>query len=303
MSGHPRIVLAAQTSSPATSRITALLSDATSVGRLRSAFGTECRFFDVQPDLVAASRLASVELVIVSPRDRMSSPLTTSVATIHASRRSPPVYVYGDRSVECLRELMPLARAGACGVIVAGVDDDIIGLRRLLARDTLACALDVVRVAVHRVVSSRHLPLLLYCLEHITEPLTASGLARQLKVSRRTLTSWSVMTGEGGVRALTSRCRVLVAVEMLRAAGRSIEHVAHELRFSSSAHLHNTIRRYTGLRPRDAATVEATDWCRRFFTGQENAPRMPASLLPPVEMPLRPAEWFAGPNDHILPPT
>jgi AraC-like DNA-binding protein len=265
MSGRPLIVPAAQTSSSITPRITALLSDATSVGRLRAAFGTECRFFDAQPELVAGSRLASVELVIVSPRDRKSSPLTTTVAAIHASRRSPPVYVYGDRSVECLRELMPLARSGACGVIVAGVDDGIIGLRRLLARDTLASAADVVTQAVHQVVSSRHLPLLLYCLEHITDPPTASGFAHQLKVSRRTLTTWAAMTGGGGVRALTSRCRVLVAIELLRTAGRSIEHVAHELRFSSSAHLHNTIRRYTGLRPRGAVTIETADWCRRFF--------------------------------------
>lgn len=293
--------------SPITPRITALLTDPSGIERVRSAFGTECRFFDAQPELVAASRLASVELVIVSPADRRKSPLTTSVAAIHASRRSSPIYVYGDRSVECLRELMPLARAGARGLIIAGVDDDTAGLRRLLAPDTLARAVEVVTLVVHQIVSSRHRPLLLHCLDHITDPPSASSFASKLRVSRRTLTSWATMTGGRGVRALTSRCRVLVALAMLRTANRPIEQVAHELGFSSAAHLHNTIRRYTGLGPRDAARIEIGDWCRRFFVPRvEDRPRIATtrltSALPPAEMAMPAAEWSARPNDHNLPP-
>ena len=289
------------------SLIVALLPDRARADRLRVAFGTDCRFVDAQPALVAASRLTNAGLVVLSPRDRAGAPVTTSVAAIRASRRSPPVYVYGDRSVECLRELLALGRAGAQGLIVAGVDDDVASLRRLRDHGTLARAVDAVAVVVHQVVSPRHLPLLLLCLEHITEPPTADGYARQLKVSRRTLTSWAGTTGARGIRSLTSRCRVLVAVAMLRDGNRSIEQVAHELHFSSSAHLHNTILRYTGLRPRQAAAVDASDWCRRFFTARDSPPSVRAGAdraakLPPAEMALRGAEWSRTPNDHNLPP-
>lgn len=263
---------AARSSHPAASYVAALLPDRGRADRLRAAFGSDCRFFDAQPALVAASRLAIADLVVVSPHDRAGSPVTTSVAAIRASRRSPPVYVYGDGSVECLRELLALGRAGAHGLIVASVDDDVASLRRLRTRDTLVRAVEAVTVMVHQVVSRRHLPLLLVCLEHIIEPPRADGFARQLKVSRRTLTAWAGKAGARGIRSLTSQCRVLVAVAMLGDARRSIEQVAHELRFSSSAHLHNTIVRYTGLRPRQAAAVDVADWCRRFFAVRDGPP-------------------------------
>jgi AraC-like DNA-binding protein len=67
------------------------------------------------------------------------------------------------------------------------------------------------------------------------------------------------------VRSLASKCRVLTAIELLRDSGRTIEHVAHLLRFASSAHLHNTIRRYAGTVPREAAARDVAFWCRRLF--------------------------------------
>jgi AraC-like DNA-binding protein len=188
------------------------------------------------------------------------------VAAIRASRQGAPVYVYADRTARSMHDLVLLARAGARGVIVRDVDDDPAILRRLLVRGTLERAIESLTLAVQQVVSSRHLPLLLLCIEHISEPPDARECAARLRVSRRTLSAWAQKVGARGVRSLTSRCRVLAAIELMRESGRSIEHVAHMLQFSSSAHLHNTIRRYTGLRPRDAAAHDLAHWCRIFFT-------------------------------------
>ena len=251
---------------PIAPRILALLDDTSSIARFRAAFGDQLRICNDQVRLVVASREPGVELVIVPTRDRLGQSLATSVSAIRASRQGAIVYIYANRSAESLHALMPLARAGARGVIVRDVDDDARSLRRLLERGSLRHAMDVVFAAAQQVVPARQLPLVLLCLEHVIDPLDAVAFARRLGVSRRTLSAWSARVGARGIRPLTSICRVLVAIEMIRDSGRSIEHVAHAMRFSSSAHLHNTIRRYTGCAPREATALPAAHWCRRFFT-------------------------------------
>jgi AraC-like DNA-binding protein len=273
-------------------RVVALLTDQGRTARVRAAFGDQAIICESPGQLLVRSRAKGVELVIVGAINSAGASLTTTVAAIRASRQSPPVYVFGDRSIECARQLMALARAGARGLILLDVDDDAASLRRLLSRGKLADAIETTTIATQQVVSARHLPLFICCIQRVAEPPSAVAVARQLKVSRRTLSAWARQAGARGVRSMTSKCRVLAALEMIRASDRSIEQVAHELRFASSAHLHNTIRRYTGRRPRDAARDDALFWCRRFFrpspTAESRQPR---------------AEWSTVPNDAILPPT
>ena len=255
------------TSTPA---VLALLDEATTAARLRNAYGHTLETSNCQEHLISASRRPGVELVILPPRDRNGRSLAMAVAAIRASRQGAAVYVYADRSAECMRELMPLARAGARGVIIRDVDDDAVTLRRLLTRASLAGAMESVTQIVQEIVPTRQLPLLLLCIESIAEPQTAADFARRLGVSRRTLSSWAGKSGARGVRSLTSKCRVLAAIELIRGSGRSIEHVAHTLRFASSAHLHNTIRRYTGARPRDAAATGLSYWSRQLLAASRS---------------------------------
>jgi AraC-like DNA-binding protein len=248
------------------------------------------------PDLIGVSRDRHVELVILSALDCQKRPLASAVAAIRASRSSPPVYVYTDRSIESVRELVPLARAGARGVIIAGVDDDTTALRRLIESRTCEDAVATVTMAVLEVVKPRYAPLVVRCLEQIDDPPRADAFARSLSVSRRTLTSWANSAGVRGIRALTSRCRVLVAIEMLRDRRRSVEDVALELQFSSSAQLHNTMRRYTGLRPREGLSRDTAAWCEALF---------PAACVrrpPPEESHPPPPEWRVKPNGATFPP-
>ena len=273
-------------------RVVALLTDQGRASRVRAAFGDQALICESLGHLLVRSRATGVELVIVGAPWPPGASLTTTVAAIRASRQSPPVYVFGDRGIECARQLMPLARAGARGLILLDVDDDVTSLRRLLSRGKLGDAIETVTMAMQQTVSARHLPLFACCIERVAEPPSALAVARQLKVSRRTLSAWARQAGARGVRSMTSKCRVLAALEMIRASDRSIEQVAHELRFASSAHLHNTIRRYTGRRPRDAAKDDAGFWCRHFFTPS-----------PPGENRQPRAEWPTVPNDAILPPT
>lgn len=287
-------------------RVLSLTADQTGSARLRAAFGPAFADAATQPELITASRSDGVALVIVTPCDHAGRSLVTAVAAIRASRRSPPLYVYVDRSEDCVRSLMPMARAGARGVILANVDDDPVTLRKLLDRGTLPDVLHTITLAVQSVVATRHLPLLLHCLEHLAAPVPAAALARRLRVSRRTLSAWASKAGTRGVRSLTSKCRVLAAIEMMRRTDRGVEQIAHELHFGSLAHLHNTIRRYTGLRPRQAAEHDVEFWAGRFFSGTRRemaAPGPERVRLPPAEMILPRAEWPVPPNDPILPPT
>jgi AraC-like DNA-binding protein len=271
-------------------RILALVPEPERASRLRAAFGDKCRVLDSAAELIAASRNERVELVVISALDCHKRPHSTVVAAIRASRRCPPVYVYTDRSTESVRELMPLARAGARGVIIAGVEDDATSLRRLLESGTFDQAVATVTRAALETVKPRYAPLITHCLEHIGDPPTANAFARAMSVSRRTLTAWATSAGVRGVRALTSRCRVLVATEMLRDRRRSVEDVALELQFSSSAHLHNTMKRYTGLRPRAGLSRDTAAWCAALF---------PAACIhrtPVEESRPPPAEWSITPN-------
>jgi AraC-like DNA-binding protein len=170
-----------------------------------------------------------------------------------------------------------LARAGATGVIVRDVDDGVISLRRLLDRGSLERATESVALALRRAIHERHLPLFLLCLEQVDDPPRASEFARRLCVSRRTLSTWAQKTGAKGVRSLASKCRVLVAIELIRESSRSLEQVAYVLRFASAAHLHNTIRRYTGATPRQAAMQDVHAWVRELFTAQNLRP--PGGLM------------------------
>jgi AraC-like DNA-binding protein len=231
------------------------------------------------------------------------------LAAIRASRQNAPVYVYTDRSADGIRELMPLARAGARGIIIRDVDDDAASLKRLLTRGSLARALETVTLAVQQVVPARQLPLLMLCIEHIGEPQTAGGFACRLGVSRRTLSAWARKSGARGVRSLSSKCRVLAAIEMIRDSGRSLEHVAHALRFSSSAHLHNTVRRYTGMLPAKPPrtiwpTGPATSSLRRAPAPCrfERSIRAVTDPLPPGESGKPPPELLISPNAATLHP-
>ena len=266
------------------------------IARLRAAFGDDCHTAKSQPELLRASRLPGVELVVVSPFDSERRSLATAVAAIRASRTSPPVYVYADRTVECVRAIIALAHAGARGLILAGVDDDASRLRRLLETGTLDRAVDMVRAAAREQLHPRYAPLVARCLENITEPLHAVAFARSLGVRRRTLTSWAESAGVRGIRSLTSRCRVLVAIEMLRSPQQSIEHVALSLGFSSSAHLHNTIKRYTGHRPRETVNRGSMDWFDALFHAACARSRPPGESRPP------PAEWSPQPNGETFHP-
>jgi AraC-like DNA-binding protein len=277
-------------------RLISLVPEPERMARLRAAFGDDCHVAESQPELIRASRLPGVELVVVSPFDREKRSLATAVAAIRASRTSPPVHVYADRSVECVREIMALAQAGARGLILVGIDDDAPGLRRLFETGTTERAVDTVRAAAREGLHPRYAPLVLRCLENITEPLPAVAFARSLGVRRRTLTSWAESAGVRGIRPLTSRCRVLVAIEMLRSPQQSIEQVALSLGFSSSAHLHNTIKRYTGHRPRETANRGSVDWFHVLFHSACARTRPPAERRPP------PAEWPPQPNGNTFHP-
>lgn len=265
--------------------VLALTVDAAGSARLLAAYGAHLRTFDTPAALLDASRSTDVELVIVPWHDRDRRSLVATVAAIRASRHSPPVRIYLERSAECLHALVSLSRAGASGVIVRDIDDDALSLRRVLER-SLTRAEEVVSLAVQRVVHERHQPLVLLCLEHVADPLSATEVARRLRVSRRTLSTWARRAGAKGMRSLASKCRVLVALEVMRDSRRSLEQVAHELQFASSAHLHNTIRRYTGCAPREAVALDTNEWCRRLLAapGERLAspPRLPgkAGVLP-----------------------
>lgn len=248
--------------------IIALVTAELRVDRLQSAFGRLLCTCPCQQVVVRTAR-AGASVVILPPRDASGHPLSATIAALHVWEPALPIYVYSDRSVEAIRALLPLAKAGVTGIIIRDVDDDPPNLRRLLLNTDIVRVVHALSEAVTATIPTPAQSVALYCLGHVTESLDARQMARAFGVSQRTLTNWATRCGARGVRGLISRCRVLVVLGLLEAGTHSIERVAFDLRFGSSSELHNMVRRYTGGSPSAAARKGISFWCDVFLAVNE----------------------------------
>ena len=166
-------------------------------------------------------------------------------------RAAPGIRVVGycqvSRSVAPL--LLAAGRVGIDGLLMRGFDDLTIGLRKALDMNgpppytgTVLSQLRVTRIPAGR--------LLARCLEDAASgPISVESLAKQLRVSRRTLRNWLHQAGLPAPEVMISWSRVFAVAHALEDANRSISAVARALRFSSGSDMRRMVMRYVGCTP------------------------------------------------------
>jgi AraC-like DNA-binding protein len=199
----------------------------------------------------------------------MIAPLLSHV---YSTRCWPPVVAYCDGKYESIRALPALVRAGALELVLEGLDDEAVTLRRLLGTIAVQAVASEVGQIATEIVARPLLPAVDYCLHHVTEPRSAEQIAFSLGLSRRTLTQRAEDFGVHGMRAIQSRCKIATALGLLLRANYTVDRAALSLGFSSGVALRNMIKRHTGLKPREA--MERGDlrfWARTLFGAPQAA--------------------------------
>ena len=251
--------------------ILALVNNPLAVRRLRAAYGESCVFVRDVGQLECRAISAKAPYVVVEPVDASGRSSSTAVRQIRARSPATKILVYSGFDVESLRAMLHLGAAGASGIVLRDFDDDYTSLQghvRGLARDDVAEA--SVRV-VQAAAQTRLTPILLHCLRHVGDPLSALGIAHAFCIHPRTLTNWTKEAGIAGARGLICRCRVVVAIGVRRERGSLSEQMSLECGFQSAAHLCNTVKRYTGLRLREAlATGGVEYWCNELLLATQS---------------------------------
>jgi AraC-like DNA-binding protein len=110
---------------------------------------------------------------------------------------------------------------------------------------------------LHRVVE--------YCVHFPRDSHEISRIAAALGVHRKTLVNWCERAKVPPPSTLVTWARLLLAAELLRSPGQSVEHVANTLEFASPTAFRNQCRRYLGMRPSELRTTEGREDAYRAF--------------------------------------
>jgi AraC-like DNA-binding protein len=202
------------------------------------------------PDAVKQAPGAPVT-VILPPRDAAGEETTSLVRQLLMGAPATALVAHCRTGVEHAADIRRMAEAGVHEFLFAGVDDQGLALRGVLASAQRACAsvavldvlLPVVPQPLHRLAE--------YCVTHPTQARSVSGVAATLGVHRKTLLNHCVRVGAPSPAEFINWCRLLVAAQLLTATGQTVEWVALELEFPSDTALRNSMKRYTGLRATD----------------------------------------------------
>jgi len=244
-----------------------LLHDHRAISCFHRAFGAH---FLSRPLLSGFDEVAETcdpRVIVVEPWDVTGQPTAPFVHRIVHRRPDLRVVVYSNTSERAVHELVALIKAGAEQLVVRCADDDPVSLRRWVALDPLETAVHCLVQTAQGIVPARLLPLVQHCLEDVGASSPLEDVARKLGGCRRTLSKRAHSVGLRGVRAVRMRCRLLVAIELLRRHSFSAEQAALRVGFSSVAHLRRAMTHHTGKALREVMTRPSTTyWCARLFT-------------------------------------
>jgi AraC-like DNA-binding protein len=160
-----------------------------------------------------------------------------------------PVIAYCDPKRTPSSDILALARAGVNELLISGMDEVRLALKRVLGSADRQCMAD----EVLRLVSSRMPPgardTLTFFLRHAADSGSVAAAAAALGVDRKTLWNRLAAVRLPPPSELSAWSRLLIAARRLDAPGRSADQVALELNFPSGSAFRNMLRRYTGLTP------------------------------------------------------
>ena len=198
-----------------------------------------------------AGRIAGV---IAEARDGRHEPVGPALVALMERHPTVPVLGYCSAGAKHAADLRDLARAGVHELIFADIDDHPALLRAKLTRGEEACAAASVLRCIRGLLPPTLMSVAQYCLEFPRDSHEISRIASALGVHRKTLVNWCERAGVPPPSALVTWVRLLLAVELLRSRGQSVERIANALEFASSTALRNLCRRYFNLRPTELRT-------------------------------------------------
>lgn len=253
--------------------VIALVVDSAGRARIADALrGERTIFCDHSQRLVEEIERHCPDVVVVAPFDCRGVLIASTID--HLKRAFPrlPVLAYCHLNRDECRALLALGHAGVDEVVIRGVDDVGIALRRML---TLTDATSQIVREVSDFVPAVAVPFLTYCVSAARKPTSVERAALALGVTRRTLVNRMSAATLPPPSVIISWCRLLVATQILEETTRTVEQIAMGLHFGSGAGLRNMFRRYTGYSPHEFRRAGGLVLAIELFKTALQSPRDP----------------------------
>lgn len=278
---------AGQPTSVRRSFVVLLVRDRIVAQRLATAF----RPLPVQP-VYCVSELHSamaqhpgdVACVVAEARDSAHEPAGPALSALIQRFPTVPVLGYCGAGARHAADLRDLARAGVHELVFVDIDDHPALLRAKLTRGEEACAAAAVLRGIKGLLPTVLGRVVEYCVHFPRDSHQISRIAAALGVHRKTLVNWCERAKLPPPSTLVTWARLLLAAELLRSPGQSVERVANTLEFASPTAFRNLCRRYVGMRPSELRTTEGRDAAYRAFaealTGARRSDAITNALRP-----------------------
>jgi AraC-like DNA-binding protein len=239
------------------SSIVILQTNPVACGRIRRAIALEdagrvrhaARWCNCWDELTATAIAVPSDLAIIDPFH--PSPAGNGLASF--ARRFPNVglIAYGDFAGRPAADVVALVHMGVSAVLTLEVDDDPVGIARVMAQGTTQQAFRPVCRALTERYGGILAPLLERLLDAAVEPMTPDEISERLGHKRRTLERLLAAHGLPPPSRLFTWFQLFHAVRLLEDPARTMENVAFSLGFGSGSALSSTGKRYTGFRLRE----------------------------------------------------
>ena len=212
-----------------------------------------------------AQHAGSIGCVLAEARDCRHEPAGPALSALMERYPTVPVHGYCAAGARHAADLRDLARAGVHELVFADIDDHPALLRAKLTRGEEACAAASVLRGIRGLLPPTLMSVAEYCVEFPRDSHEITRIASALGVHRKTLVNWCVRAGVPPPSTLVMWVRLLLAVELLRSPGQSVERIANALEFASATALRNLCRRYLNRRPTELRTPAGRQAAYRAF--------------------------------------
>jgi AraC-like DNA-binding protein len=206
------------------------------------------QFCETEQDMFSIAAATWISSFLLEPLDSRGICTAPLVARLRRQFTHASVLVYCDLSARSVRQIPAVTRAGADELILAS--EVKVSLPFVLRSVTQKRLVDGVLDQVQRFVPPGAHALIAHCLAHPRSAVSVESVARELGISRRTLSSRLRADSLPSAGELVGWARLIAAAQLLdEARGRGLEAVAFAAGFQSAAALRAMFRRYTGMSP------------------------------------------------------
>ena len=227
----------------------ALVTDISDARRIRKAVDSIMPSVWCQSAIELLDAAPHAQLVLTEPLDATGAPVAEAIANLR--RRTPhlPIIAYTALTPESVRALGVLAAHGVHSVIIRGVDDSQVNLRRAVDDAVVhTCeahlwesVMPLIPAAVHGIVR--------YCIEHSGQPISVSDIRRSVGLPERTLNAQLRRAGLPSAQEIISWCRLVRVACLLHNPSLTLEVVAGQMGFSTPSAVNALVMRLTGTTP------------------------------------------------------